>query len=673
MWFWSNISGPKTGPKSNTKTLLRGLGLAACLSSLCMAAAPPEVQPPPPTPTVAPLVDRSHAEQAYHLIRDWLTIGSFDAQPVTPSLRVSGVDAVCVTLRSSGLTMGTGQALAPTPTNTTPQNKNALQHPVDLVPLLRQAAQAAMKDAQDKAHDLQSRAAMTQDADDENKPAVSDLANRLQIDLQIAHAAEPLELTDKADIVAACQRFIPGYHGLRAVKPNAGRAPTTALVWPATALAANTSPPGQVRRLLADLGLSEEQPNQPLPTGQLSLQRFSVLHVVQPGPDQPPVVLTRGQQVIPTTSVSDRMLTDTADRLTAFLLKRKQPDGDWSGTYHPSIDRYDPATAPIEDLSLVAFVLGRRANFLNDANNGNHPDARGVALARDTAVDTLRRVLLPNAGASPASSHPAAALLLLTLLESQESTAKHKPDRDALAKQLLGLRRDDGWFTASRADGVASTNRPTQALIVAALTGLYEQTRDQALGAQVLASSQLLWQDAQPADVISALPWLAMAEFKLRSLSGTFDHADEGRWLQATLALAKAVDVLRDQLIRTAPPVGSGDVVGGFDLSPTPNALCPDPDWRTAHMLTYLALALGQEQLAAGQERLSWLLDCGLASRFLAQLMVQEAGCYYVRSTGDAVGAVRMKLWDNRLGVAPAAMTLLAVTELQQQIKTISR
>ncbi len=64
------------------------------------------------------------------------------------------------------------------------------------------------------------------------------------------------------------------------------------------------------------------------------------------------------------------------------------------------------------------------------------------------------------------------------------------------------------------------------------------------------------------------------------------------------------------------------------------------------------------------QDVAGWV-DCALAARFIAQLMVDQPGCYYVRSPDDVVGGVRRQLWDNTMDVEPVAMALLALTELQ--------
>ena len=78
--------------------------------------------------------------------------------------------------------------------------------------------------------------------------------------------------------------------------------------------------------------------------------------------------------------------------------------------------------------------------------------------------------------------------------------------------------------------------------------------------------------------------------------------------------------------------------------------------------------ALKADDLTKPADKIKWMRDCQLACRFLAQLMIDEPGCYYVRGPQDAIGGVRLNLWDNKLAIWPSAMTLLALTELQEQM-----
>ena len=128
---------------------------------------------------------------------------------------------------------------------------------------------------------------------------------------------------------------------------------------------------------------------------------------------------------------------------------------------------------------------------------------------------------------------------------------------------------------------------------------------------------------------------------------------------------------LRDRQVSQppAPDAGPADVVGGFELSAAPEGTPPNPDWRSAYAVAFLASALREEGVVPAKDRLDWLLTCGLGARFLAQLMFDEPGCFFVRSLEDTRGGVRLALWDNRLAIPPTAVTLLAALELEETLR----
>ncbi len=114
--------------------------------------------------------------------------------------------------------------------------------------------------------------------------------------------------------------------------------------------------------------------------------------------------------------------------------------------------------------------------------------------------------------------------------------------------------------------------------------------------------------------------------------------------------------------------LGPADVIGGFELEPAPVGTPPAPNWRTAQLLAFLSICLREDGITADRDALGWVLNAGLAARFIAQLMMDEASAYYVRSLPDAIGGVRMALWDNQLGLAPTALSLLACVQLQETL-----
>jgi hypothetical protein len=200
------------------------------------------------------------------------------------------------------------------------------------------------------------------------------------------------------------------------------------------------------------------------------------------------------------------------------------------------------------------------------------------------------------------------------------------------------------------------------ALVLAALAAQYEQTRDADLAEAVRKGRAALWA-SKAREAPRALMWLLPVERhgRRRNIGGA-PSAEQRKEARAALA------ALREKQVRAAPALGPSDVVGGFDMHPAPAGVdpaAPHPDYRTAWMLSALAAALREPAWVDGVDRMAWVVDCGLAARFLRRLRFSRGAAYYVRSWADVEGGVRQALWDNRLPPRATAAALLAVTRLQ--------
>ncbi|MBL4575877.1 MAG: hypothetical protein JKY51_07245 [Opitutaceae bacterium] len=254
------------------------------------------------------------------------------------------------------------------------------------------------------------------------------------------------------------------------------------------------------------------------------------------------------------------------------------------------------------------------------------------------------------------------ALNLLTLLETPEADADQVL-RDRLGDRLLSL-------VVSKDAGQAKLNQGAMALSLAALATLYERTRDEQLGQAVWAMMDRLWGSEERVPNLVALPWLVLAYERAGDLLA---DADASGMKQAQLAkrravLAAVIDRLCQYQVIEIPELGPDDVLGGFVLKPGPSGSPPNPDWRNAQALMFLSVMLRDENATQDRDKLGWLLSAGYSARFVGQLMMDDAACYYVRDRTAAHGGVRMAPWDNRLALAPTAISLLAVTELQASL-----
>lgn len=609
----------------------------------------------------APLLDGSHGRRAHRMVEAWVRDAAVPQRVGLP-INVTGLVGVCVTLRMDGVPVGTGVAYRQDLAAAT----DMLGPAVDLGPLLIQASRQALDDTRQTLRAAQEQAAKAGRAiEDVQVTTLEDIAGDLLVDIQLAEDLTTIKLAPGAPADAIYGSFAPGYHGLRL--PGAQNA-LGAVQWPATAIARNIVPRSELTQLLADVGYAPAMAAKIARPGQPSLQRFSVRHFVRPTSGAPVTELVRGNVVLPPHNISGRTVDNMADRLARHLQRRFTADGQIRGTYLPTSNQYDPSIAGDEEAALACYALVRQLRQQLQLRPNDASVAKRLAQVRATA-DSLGVMLLDQAHAT----EPAAtALILMTLVDAQ-LPGENKDLRDKLGQFLLNLRDPAGGFFASRLpnDTTPKVNQATRALVVAGLAALYSQTRDAQLGSIVHDELDQLWQQAQQAPNVAALPWFMAAHHRTAKLLAT-DAAAKQAVAEREQGLAVLVVVLCEQQVIEPPLLGPADVVGGFELVAGPAGSPPNPDWRTSQLLGFLALALREPGITANRDSMGWMLSAGLAARFLAQLMMDEPSCYYVRSMPDTLGGIRLSLWDNRLAVAPQAMTLLALTELQQTLASFA-
>ena len=670
--------------------LLLGMGAGGCPGAQAQSLRRP-VNRQMQAPADAPKVDGSDARRAFQLAENACIAGqvSLAKSPTDEDyLWVTDLGGVRVTLRWDGVVMGVGDAFVPDRDLALMADPTGRKTPVvDLYVLTRRATDQALKAAAETLGDIQRKRALEGQT---SKPGTHtetlvDIGNRLAVDLQVARWPRPVILAAEAGPGAIYGTFAPDYQGLVMwrTEPDPAHPHRTQTLrawdWPASALAGNVPPQDQLIQMLVALGypltdlpriavVAVPKPGQ---SAAPQLARFQVIHVVRPARTLPPMQLERGNAVLPPAAVDERALEPIAVRLTDFLTRRQRPDGTMAGTYLASADRYDPVTASDADLALAALALERRANLLS-ANAPGHKQLGQCRADVRKAMDALLGVGAhhPAPDLSPAAS----ALVVMTLVEAPD-LAQFKTQRDALVQKLLALREPQGGFRTTftlpaKGAKLALANIPTQCLILAALAQAYEQTRDSRIKEVLEPALDALWQDHPPNQLVIGLPWLAMAQMRLAALERA-DGVDAARQKELArrdeilMAMAQA---LRGKIVESPPDFGPADVVGGMDFTRLGPDAPPNPDWRTAQFLVFLSRMLQEPQVNQGRDRYQWLLDCGLGARFIQQLMFDQVNGFYLRSASDAMGGVRLSMWDNRTAIGPSAMALLAIDELQSSL-----
>ncbi|MFW6335935.1 MAG: hypothetical protein ACOC3G_02245 [Phycisphaeraceae bacterium] len=587
--------------------------------------------------------DASDAERLLRLVDQWL---SEDGVPDDLDERIVVRDAigVSVTLRVGGRTVGVGEAAIQSALVTRSHPEEA----VELVELTRQASRRAFADL--LSH-LRRAAVRSREegvtSERAEPPKISDAADRVRVDVQIARQLEPVQIPAEGGLPAMMTRFAPGYHGL--VLVDGERA---AMLWPGRAVALNLPPDRQIIRLVTELDRPVVDADRVGRPGGLALGRFEVIHVVRTEAGLPPQHMTRGHLPIPPRGVGVATVRDLSDRLGYHLSSRLTDEG-FLGTYHPTTGKYDPRLAPAAEQALAAYTMLRydSRRLLRD----------GPLLAVRTRVGQSVRLAQRIVTAEGENLQPATAALVLLCFDA-DPLSRHEPEQ---ARQLAA-----GLLDVARA--VAGGERPAtearRALLAAALASHFAELRDEAFAEAALDLVEGLWQDQQTPDVHTAT-WLGVAHTALAPLA---EHERFGpryrRWSQRQGDL---IDLFLQQQVLVPPRIGPSDVIGGFDLQPTAPGSPPNPDWRSGPLLSLLAHGLRHEAVTRDRDRLGWLLSADLAARFTAQLMFTEAGCYYHAAPARSVGGIRTSLWDNRVSVGPHALNLLAIMDLLETIEVL--
>ena len=615
----------------------------------------------------APAVGWADGEAAFGWAQGW--IRSKEGVPddaKLPDREVTGLFGVYVTLRDEGKVLGRGQAIRS-------DIKDAIDQPgkpIQLAPLLAAATRQALEELKDK----QMKRAIELNIVDREllQIAIQDARNRVQLDIQIGHSLESIILPASAPDQAAFTTFASGYHGLRLAGPLAGKAD---YAWPAIELSRNNSPPRQIFRLMDLQGYDADELPLVARADGPALQRFSVIHLVRSGPAQPMRQLTRGNVLLQQQVIDNRTIAGLAERVARHLDQLISTDprtGDERvhGTYQPSLQRYAPQWADARETALLSYALTRHASIALDADlAGQTMQARAKRVLR--LVDQLAPAAIPD---NQPPKHLTAAFLLLTLCETPE---RLNPDqlvtRDRLGQALLALKHPEGGGYRIEKDSDKRLPRASAAVVTAALASYYNNTRSKSLTKPVwdvlteLMKANANIENSRIVDLLwvahaldAAGPTLAKAQTDPDAAAKTLDA-----WRKQ---LADYIELLSEQQIRSNPILGPEDVTGGFILQkPTPGTP-PEPTWQSAMPTALLALGLRDTGIIPADKNFGPILTAGLGARFLGQLIITPPSAYYLRDPEPALGGVRRTLWDNTLYPDCSAITLIALSELQQTL-----
>lgn len=573
-------------------------------------------------------------------------------------IHVSGVIGVRATLRWAGRPVGQADALDPP--------GDAVGR-IDLAEAVATATLRALK-AVELWLQRPAGAAPKRAAGAAGQTGLDQVAGRLRLDLQVAHSPQAIRLGSDNAAGELSKAFAPGFHGLEARRRD-GELRWRSMVWPATALALNLRPQGQIRHLLKGVHLRHDALDAKANPEGLSWQRFEVIHVVRPAADLPVAHLVRGNRPLPPRPFTEHDLEGAAGLMARHLVGRQNSDGSFAGTFLPTTFSFQTTRASTAESALTAYALAMRHRLQLDTGG---LDAAAVDTSNDTALRrcirrTAERIAVDQTDPPDAR---ASALLVLTVIESP-ILADMKHHRDAHANWLVSRARPDGSFASSDAASAPPLAPAAHALVSAALASLHAQTRDGQLLPVLHAARGWFWRGTPPQRLASTLPWSHLAESRTAQTTGSGGSEQDKYAHTAAARLSTLLKRITNAQVMKPPLLGPPDIVGGFDPAGAGGSH-PAPDGRSGPLLAFLAAAVQDPSLSSAPNRASDLIACRLAARFLAQLMYDEPACYYALDRRDMVGGVRPALWDNRLPLETTAMALLALTQVQQSMETFA-
>lgn len=646
-----------------------------------------------PLPLEAPVLDNDAAYRAYSLVEQSFIDGRMRRGNLAP-IQVSNLIGIKLTLRVQGVTVAEAAKLLPHSYDAALDEAvrgkaiNLASVTAELVQDCHQQILARMKTPEYIS--LLTRPDQTGQVLTDDQ-LIQRLAGRILVDLQLAHSPKPIDIkrTDPPNTII--QRYAPGYHGLIAypatpnntnASPRSPDALDGPVLWPGTTIARNLTFRAQLAMLAGRSGLPKTEFDRLGRRGNPALHQFQVIHLTRADTLADITELKRGGTFVLPNSINQRTLDERSERLLLHL-KNRFVNGEMRGRYMPTSDNYKPLIAKPDDVALTAFAISRRANLM-------HRETFRADAARQHVRDVqpaVVRMVNPqfNQEGTDALTE---ALTLLSILDAP--VPNFDDTRQALVDSLIARQHEGktlggvGPVTAEkRNSNNKATNIRTHGLVMLALaTQLQRDTistrrADPVLAKIVYDGLTTFWEDLTRNESSfdpGAAAWYAAALFRSKAalrnagLISTTWIVNQEAGLEAILNSVANLQIIRH------PEIGPPDVLGGFNTSRTPHTPSnapPNPTWRTVDFLLLYAICLQEESFQRSTRVGGWVLTAQAAARFMAQLMIDQPETYYALNPEEALGGVRLALFDNRLSPEPTAMTLLAFTELQTALENL--
>lgn len=573
--------------------------------------------------------DRPSAEDAfgvYQQVSDWLREQSLPTREDPRDRRAIDPDncaGAAIVLRLSGRVIGRGETVG----------EGGMT--------VWQAATSAWEEAYPKLIDGLPNDALYEDR-------LSARLERMTIDLQLAGPLVPLP----AETFSAAAVLInPGRQGAAARSAGVFGAvfPGTILSFPSGVDAGFDPSERALRVATTRLGLPPVDLEILRRSDEVALYRFDVTHLAQTKPGVPPTFLTRGGRLVSEAAVTGTNLRAAADEAAEFLIGLEWPGEEpfgMLGDYLATADRYEPYIATARQQATVAFALNRYASI------------DGTAPARAQHASTYAANLLTDltrvAGdeVDPRTDPVALATWLLAWGHLEDTPGGLDPSqtkalRDFAASSMTQLMSETSTETFEQLGPGAL------ALRAFALAKTGDQLENDEATATAREDVRRMFRELPGPQLVTAMPWLGWAELELAS------GADA---VPAAVGLRDMRDVVWEFQV---DPISAGaqdaDFVGGIVFSRGSTQL---PTWQSLRPLAFLATMLGDPRLTDQQELLVEILPLTRAMRFTMQLSASETEAHMYPEPEQAIGGLRLAVWDQTISVDATSLGLVAICEM---------